>query len=1110
MEETGRKRERFLLEYGHLFEALLPESNYIAKLRAKYAARSEKVEAASANANANANGLLLTPEVKAEAGVEVKAEVEVRGGEDKPAAEAGFGDAEAKPESRTEIQVEDKPEVTTEVGAEVKAAGSEPTAAPPPTELRAVPYKLLEKQPPNVTATMKGYQLSGLSFLVWLYNNGSSGILGDEMGLGKTLQTLSLFSYLTTFHPCPADQQRPFLVVCPLSVVSSWVSECKKWTPHLRVLRLHGPAEERDRLKKVAETGETFGLDADDDANSDRGYDVVITSYEVFEREKQWFRRAFVWRYVVLDEGHKIKNEKTNVASALQGLSAEYRLILTGTPLQNNLTELWALIHWLFPEVFNVNTSKVFSDAFDLTAGKNDLKVMDNARRLLELIMLRRMKESKGVNLGLPKKTEVILYLPLVPMQRFWYKRLLTRLDKGVLEQVFREAKEKAVEEEKEADDHHRGKEGIVADRDLENLGVGDEQWGETRMIVEKAIKEKQGTQWQKLMNLLMQLRKCCSHPYLLPNAEPSPPINGPHVILASSKFILLDKLIDELCLRRGQKVLLFSGFTKMLDICEDLMQLKGGDGTKFKYGRLDGMTARARRNLAIRLFNNDPDYKVMLISTRAGGLGINLASASNVVMLDSDWNPQADLQAQARAHRIGQTQEVTVYRLITQGTVEEQMMGRIRKKLYLSAKVTESMRDIHTSTSSVNAASSAEDNMPNLTTSQLMSLVRSGSRAIAREEIDPTEMLKWDWATTIKKCTEYSQKLQHEETAQEAADNEEEEKRWLSEMEKVETRVFEGKNHVRNTQRDSNHEISAEWTRESRRLGMERVVMVDGHPVLKETIGNNAWEAVATLSGKDPRLAEPPKRKRRAMDHQDYCQICYDGGELTLCSGCPRTYHYGCLTREFQLRSKSKMGQFYCPQHQCADCSQKTTNAGGMLFRCRWCQSAYCEDCIDFDKIDLLGESLVEYENLGLEPSSQAFYIKCESCIEYHAGDEESRRVCEDMEREWTQISEVIRIQEAEAAAKAAAARELEEVADMTEGTTAPGSEGVLTPAEGEFEQVTTLGAAAALGKGKRGRRRTVEVAAAQEVGGRGMKRKKAAAAGSVGRAKKVKVEQA
>lgn len=348
---------------------------------------------------------------------------------------------------------------------------------------------------------MKGYQLSGLSFLLWLYYNGSSGILGDEMGLGKTLQTLSLFSYLTTYEPNPPGHQRPFLVVCPLSVVSSWISECKKWTPHLRALRFHGPVGERERLKKVAETGEVFGLDGGEEGVGNTGYDIVVTSYEVFEREKQWFRRAFVWRYVVLDEGHKIKNEKTNIAAALQGLSAEYRLILTGTPLQNNLTELWALIHWLFPEVFNINTSRIFSEAFDLTAGKNDLSVMDSSRRLLELIMLRRMKESKGVNLGLPPKTEVILYLPLVPMQRFWYKRLLTRLDKGMLETVFKGAKEKV-----KVEDANKG-EGPVKDGDLEKIEEGTE-WGESKAIVEMAIKEKSGTQWQKLMNLLMQLRK--------------------------------------------------------------------------------------------------------------------------------------------------------------------------------------------------------------------------------------------------------------------------------------------------------------------------------------------------------------------------------------------------------------------------------------------------------------------------------------------------------------------------------------------------------------------------------------------------------------------------
>lgn len=652
-----------------------------------------------------------------------------------------------------------------------------------------------------------------------------------------------------------------------------------------------------------------------------------------------------------------------------------------------------------------------------------------------------------------------------------------------------------------------------------------------------------------------------------MPNAEPDPPVNGPHVILASSKFILLDKLIEEMCIKKGQKVLLFSGFTKMLDVCEDLMSLKGGDGTRFKYGRLDGGTARARRNLAIRLFNSDPgkiiyylmwrrvtncdsDYKVMLISTRAGGLGINLASASIVVMMDSDWNPQADLQAQARAHRIGQTQAVTIYRLITQGTVEEQMMGRIRKKLYLSAKVTESMRDIHTSTSSTSTMANGEDVVPNLTINQLMTLVRSGSRAIARDEIDPAEMLKWDWETMIGKCQDYSAKLKSEEDAAAAGEtdnDEEEEKKWLSEMEKVETRVFEGKNHVRQTKHISNNEISADWTRESRRLGMERVVMVDGHPVLKETIGNNEWEAVATMSGKDPRLAEPQKRKRKALEHQDYCQVCYDGGNLVVCSGCPRTYHYGCLSKAFQLKTKSQMGTFYCPQHECADCSQKTTNAGGMLLRCRWCESAFCEDCIDFDKVDLLGDQVIEYDLLGFEPISLAFYVKCEACIEHHKQHPESKEMCQDMEKEWEDIHAVLKIQAAEEEATAEAIRAAEaarfaaeakketeeeeggEAGSMTEGTTAPGSEGVLTPANWVGGEVELAPAALAGAVGKKlgrppkgaksvkGSKKVVDLplaALAVGVNGKSLKRKKSikgelgANAGAGTPAKKMKAE--
>jgi len=200
---------------------------------------------------------------------------------------------------------------------------------------------------------MKPYQLSGLSFLLHLYENGMSGMLGDEMGLGKTLQTLSLFQYLKEHghRRSSSDEFQPALVICPLSVINSWVTEARKWTPQLKVMRFHGGLHERQQLKKVA-TGQIdrYGnatghskrkrerrhasgkplIDLDSDAETEGLYDLVVTTYEVFAAEHKWFKSAFVWRYVVLDEGHRIKNNTTQISSSLQGLSAEYRLILTG------------------------------------------------------------------------------------------------------------------------------------------------------------------------------------------------------------------------------------------------------------------------------------------------------------------------------------------------------------------------------------------------------------------------------------------------------------------------------------------------------------------------------------------------------------------------------------------------------------------------------------------------------------------------------------------------------------------------------------------------------------------------------------------------------------
>ncbi|PVH80423.1 hypothetical protein DL98DRAFT_418592 [Cadophora sp. DSE1049] len=886
------------------------------------------------------------------------------------------------------------------------------------------PYKEIETQPQGITATMKPYQLSGLSFMMYLHHNGLSGILGDEMGLGKTLQTISLIQYLKENDPKAGTGrlQRPFLVVCPLSVLSSWMSEVKKWAPGLKAIRFHGPLGERQRLKKIVvgeidmygnltaqakqkmkgrkNVGKIISLDTDSEDEDDVGVDVVVTTYDCFKAEQSWFKTAFVWRYVVLDEGHTVKNHASLTSKALHGIKAEYRLILTGTPLQNNLSELWSLLHWLYPEVFIDKTNHLFDTSFNLSKGQYSNTVLDDSRRLLELIMLRRMKSSSGVDLNLPPKTEVLLFVPLSPMQRFWYTRMITKADQGLLDELFKGAKTKEEEnmhalkmaEEREAEIMKIESEALAV---LENDAlIGSDAWKETKAILEQTVQREQmenqdegkKSDWQKLMNLLMQLRKVCNHPYQIQNAEPDPYETGDHVITASGKFIVLAKLVNELVVKQKKKILIFSGFTKMLDLVEEMLLLRGGDGSSFRSMRIDGATARARRNLGIRQFNNlDSDYRVMLISTRAGGLGINLATASDVVLLDQDWNPQITLQAEARAHRIGQKNPVTIYKLVSQGTVEEQMMGRIQKKLYLSAKVTEAMQDIHTKfgtgKKSKRGPAKDDDNMPQLNTNQLMTLVRRGASAISRPEIDVNEMLSWGWDTTVAKCKDQPADVNVKKDAiSDAKVDEEAERKWLSEMERVESSVFDGKKLSKSNKHKSHKEIAQEFfNKEDRRIGKNTTVMVDGFAVSKESM-NCAWgEAIPTMAGKDPRLAEPKRAKKAAVVPQEHCQICIDGGELHCCQLCPRAYHFDCLDKDYQVKAKG--WQFNCPQHQCFDCHQGTSDAGGMLYRCRWCERAFCEDCLDFEETTLIGDTLMEYELLGYPPQTQAYYIQCPAC---------------------------------------------------------------------------------------------------------------------------------
>ena len=282
-------------------------------------------------------------------------------------------------------------------------------------------------------------------------------------------------------------------------------------------------------------------------------------------------------------------------------------------------------------------------------------------------------------------------------------------------------------------------------------------------------------------------------------------------------------------------------------------------------------------------------------------------------------------------------------------------MLGRIQKKLYLSAKVTETMRDIHFNAQNKKGKKTSDigvmeaDEMPQLGTNELLSLVRRGAQTLAHPEIDVNEMLSWDWQTTLAKCKDQpGDAHSSKDNAKTGETKGEDEQRWLAQIEQVKSRVFQGKEIRKANKNDKYLDPRQEWAREDRRQGKNTTVMVGGYAVSKESMTCGDWEAVPTLAGKDPRLAEPKRDKKAAVNNQDYCQSCFDGGEITLCGLCPRSYHHDCLDPDAQARAKSSRA-FSCPQHQCVDCSQKTTEAGGMLFRCRTCERAFCEDCLDF-----------------------------------------------------------------------------------------------------------------------------------------------------------------
>ena len=498
--------------------------------------------------------------------------------------------------------------------------------------------------------TLREYQVTSFEWMVGNYRRRHNVILGDEMGLGKTAQCISVMEHVRTRQ---LRAPRPFLVVAPLTTLGHWKREMEKWT-EMNVVVLDGNAEDR----RVCEETEFYF-----ESRGPKGpakFDVLLVSFETARRLTDLIAQ-FEWALCVVDEAHKLKDVNSQTTQAVMEIGYDWLLLLTGTPIQNNVRELFGMMHVLDPEQYP--SWEDFQDEFCGGGREVDAEQVMRLREVLKPRMLRRMKEDVET---IPAKEEIVVWVELTPEQRNYYRAIYEKQ-------------------------------------------------------VHVLLEGNKGKNVPQLRNLCMELRKVCNHPFLcdgieqdytdkrkraieaaaekaaadavaaaekagLPAPAPPPPPTMPsnlELLTASSgKMVLVSKLLPKLK-SQGKKVLIFSQFTIVLDILEDYLNMMN-----FEFERLDGSTAQADRQAGIDRFNSPDRGFVYLLSTRAGGMGITLTAADTAIIYDSDWNPQNDLQAMARCHRIGQTKEVKVYRLVTKATYEQSLFETSAKKYGLDEAV--------------------------------------------------------------------------------------------------------------------------------------------------------------------------------------------------------------------------------------------------------------------------------------------------------------------------------------------------------------------------------------------------------------------------------------
>ncbi|ODQ66507.1 hypothetical protein NADFUDRAFT_57271 [Nadsonia fulvescens var. elongata DSM 6958] len=520
-----------------------------------------------------------------------------------------------------------------------------------PTEADAV----LEgsfKIPGDIYPSLFDYQKTGVQWLWELYTQKTGGIIGDEMGLGKTIQVVS---FIAGLH-YSGKLNKPVLVVCPATVMRQWVNEFHTWWPPLRVAILHsigsgvirGSGSKKDfdsedeeffNTEYVPEESEPFKPSSSTknkissiiDRVFEKGH-VLVTTYAGLRSYRSELLNKN-WGICVLDEGHKIRNPDSDISLVCKQVKTPHRVILSGTPIQNNLTELWSLFDFVFPG--RLGTLPVFQTQFSVPiniggyANATNIQVQTAykcavvLRDLITPYMLRRMKAD--VASDLPKKSEKVLFCRLTKQQKDAYV-------------------------------------GFLKSKEMESISTGRRQ-----MLYGVDI-----------------LRKICNHPDLADRdtllRREDYDYGAPH---KSGKMQVLKALLD-LWISQGHRTLLFSQTRQTLDILE--MFVSNLNGVKFL--RMDGTTAIGQRQALVDKFNDDASYHIMLLTTRVGGLGVNLTGANRVIIYDPDWNPSTDVQARERAWRLGQKKDVIIYRLMIAGSIEEKIYHRQIFKQFLTNKI--------------------------------------------------------------------------------------------------------------------------------------------------------------------------------------------------------------------------------------------------------------------------------------------------------------------------------------------------------------------------------------------------------------------------------------